>query len=144
MELVMHTEQDPLVMMAWRCKKLQELIVHGYVLDPHNVVGVARLRGRELQVLEVSGIHLSIPSVMVSPFIEVCERERERERTYVISLDIYCFAVVPHLQEISAQLGRKWCPLDAKTLPPALRFYPVSDEVRDQYILKYIRKDIME
>ncbi|XP_040155085.1 F-box only protein 33 [Anopheles arabiensis] len=116
MELVMHTEQDPLVMMAWRCKKLQELIVHGYVLDPHNVVGVARLRGRELQVLEVSGIHLSIPSVMVSPFIE----------------------------EISAQLGRKWCPLDAKTLPPALRFYPVSDEVRDQYILKYIRKDIME
>uniref|UniRef100_A0A182VHL4 F-box domain-containing protein n=1 Tax=Anopheles merus TaxID=30066 RepID=A0A182VHL4_ANOME len=70
MELVMHTEQDPLVMMAWRCKKLQELIVHGYVLDPHNVVGVARLRGRELQVLEVSGIHLSIPSVMVSPFIE--------------------------------------------------------------------------
>ncbi|XP_035913632.1 F-box only protein 33 [Anopheles stephensi] len=116
MELVMRTEQDPLVMMAWRCKKLQELIVHGYVLDPHNLVGVARLRGRELQVLEVSGIHLSIPSVMVTPFVE----------------------------EISAQLGKKWCPLDAKTLPPALRFYPVSDEVRDQYILKYIRKDIME
>uniref|UniRef100_A0A182NGU0 F-box domain-containing protein n=1 Tax=Anopheles dirus TaxID=7168 RepID=A0A182NGU0_9DIPT len=116
MELVMRTEQDPLVMMAWRCKKLQEIILHGYVLDPHNLVGVARLRGQNLQVLEVSGLHLSIPSLMVKPFVE----------------------------EISVQLGKKWCPLDAKTLPPALRFYPVSDEVRDQYILKYIRKDIME
>uniref|UniRef100_A0A182T6R3 F-box domain-containing protein n=1 Tax=Anopheles maculatus TaxID=74869 RepID=A0A182T6R3_9DIPT len=57
MELMMHTEQDPLVMMAWRCKKLQELIVHGYLLDPRNLVGVARLRGRELKVLEVSGVH---------------------------------------------------------------------------------------
>uniref|UniRef100_A0A182Q0D0 F-box domain-containing protein n=1 Tax=Anopheles farauti TaxID=69004 RepID=A0A182Q0D0_9DIPT len=70
MELVMRTEQDPLVMMAWRCKKLQEIILHGYMLDPHNLVGVARLRGQELQVLEVSGLHLSIPTVMVKQFAQ--------------------------------------------------------------------------
>uniref|UniRef100_A0AAG5D519 F-box domain-containing protein n=1 Tax=Anopheles atroparvus TaxID=41427 RepID=A0AAG5D519_ANOAO len=116
MELVLRTEQDPLVMMAWRCKKLEEIIIHGYVLDPHNLVGVSRLRGRELQCLEVSRIDLSIPSVMMGPFIE----------------------------EISAQLGKKWCPLDAKTLPAVLGFYPVPEEVRDRYILNYIRKDIMQ
>ncbi|XP_053675918.1 F-box only protein 33 [Anopheles nili] len=115
MELVMHTDMDPLVMMAWRCKNLQEIIIHGYLLDPINLVGVSRLRGRELQLLEVSGVHFTIPSVRN-----------------------------PYIAEISAQLGKKWCPLHEKTLPPALRFYPVANEVRDQYILKYIRKDIME
>lgn len=46
------------------------------------------------------------------------------------------------LQEISTQLGQNWVPLDAKTLPPALGFYPVSDDVRDQYILRYIRNGV--
>ncbi|XP_055631217.1 F-box only protein 33 [Toxorhynchites rutilus septentrionalis] len=114
MELVLRTEQDPLVMMAWRCKKLEEIVIHGYVLDPHNLVGISRLRGKELKVLEVSRIDLSIPSVMMTPFIE----------------------------EISTQLGQKWAPLDPKTLPAALGFYPVSDDVRDQHILKYIRHNI--
>lgn len=116
MELVLRTEQDPLVMMAWRCKKLEEIIIHGYVLDPHNLVGVSRLRGRGLKCLEVSRIDLSIPSVMMAPFIE----------------------------EISAQLGKRWSPLDAKTLPAVLGFYPVAEELRDRYILNYIRKDIMQ
>ncbi|XP_055608760.1 F-box only protein 33 [Uranotaenia lowii] len=111
MELVLRTEQDPLVMMAWRCKKLEEIVIHGYVLDPHNLVGISRLRGKDLKLLEVSRVDLSMPSIMMTPFIE----------------------------EISTQLDRKWAPLDPKTLPPALGFYPVSDEVRDQYILKYIR-----
>lgn len=114
MELVLRTEQDPLVMMAWRCKKLEEIVIHGYVLDPHNLVGISRLRGKDLKVLEVSRIDLSMPSVMMTPFIE----------------------------EISTQLGQKWAPLDPKTLPPALGFYPVSDDVRDQYILRYIRNGV--
>ena len=71
MELLLRTDQDPLVMMAWRCKKLEEIVVHGYVLDPHNLVGISRLRGKDLKVLEVSRIDLSISSVMIGPFIEV-------------------------------------------------------------------------
>lgn len=71
MEMVLRTEQDPLVMMAWRCKKLEEIVIHGYVLDPHNLVGISRLRGKDLKVLEVSRIDLSMPSVMINPFIEV-------------------------------------------------------------------------
>ena len=71
MELLLRTDQDPLVMMAWRCKKLEEIVVHGYVLDPHNLVGISRLRGKDLKILEVSRIDLSISSVMIGPFIEV-------------------------------------------------------------------------
>lgn len=71
MELLFRTEQDPLVMMAWVCKKLEEIVLHGYILDPHNLVGISRLRGRELKKLEVSRVDLSISSVMIAPFIEV-------------------------------------------------------------------------
>lgn len=113
MELVLRTEQDPLVMMAWRCKKLEEIVIHGYALDPHNLVGISRLRGKELKVLEVSRIDLSMPSVIMTL-----------------------------IEEISLQLGQNWTPLDPKTLPAAIGFYPVSDNVRDQYILTYIRKSL--
>lgn len=51
--------QDPFVMMAWRCKQLEEIVVHGYLMDPHNLVGIARLRGRQLKRLEVSMIDWS-------------------------------------------------------------------------------------
>lgn len=49
-----YMRQDPFVMMAWRCKNLEEIVVHGYMMDPHNLVGIARLRGRQLKRLEVS------------------------------------------------------------------------------------------
>lgn len=43
-------------MMAWRCKGLQELVLNGYDVDPVNVIGIARLRGADLQRLEVSDV----------------------------------------------------------------------------------------
>lgn len=49
-------EQDPLVMLAWRCKELKELVLNGYAVEPFNVVGIARLRGTDLQRLEVSDV----------------------------------------------------------------------------------------
>lgn len=71
MDLYLITEQDPLVMMAWRCEKLYEIIIHGYVLDPHNLVGISRLRGSNLKKLEVSILDLPLPSCMLPSFIEV-------------------------------------------------------------------------
>lgn len=89
MDLYLITEQDPLVMMAWRCEKLYEIIIHGkwiliksflcifkknvvgYVLDPHNLVGISRLRGSDLKKLEVSILDLPLPSCMLPSFIEV-------------------------------------------------------------------------
>lgn len=43
-------------MMAWQCKGLRELVLNGYMLDPVNVIGIARLRGVDLQRLEVSDV----------------------------------------------------------------------------------------
>ncbi|XP_038193887.1 F-box only protein 33 isoform X2 [Arvicola amphibius] len=46
--------EDPLVLLAWRCTKLALLAVHGYTVWAHNLIAIARLRGSDLKVLEVT------------------------------------------------------------------------------------------
>ncbi|NXI40640.1 FBX33 protein, partial [Galbula dea] len=46
--------EDPLVLLAWRCKRLSLLAVHGYTIWAHNLIAIARLRGSDLKVLEVT------------------------------------------------------------------------------------------
>ncbi|KAH8234667.1 hypothetical protein KR032_001533 [Drosophila birchii] len=95
-----YMRQDPFVMMAWRCKRLEEIVVHGYMMDPHNLVGIARLRGRQLKRLEVSLI----------------------EWTSAASLNAFN-------EEISTLLGQQWSPIGPEGLPPSLAFdHEVRDQ----------------
>ena len=71
MDLFLRSGQDPFVMMSWRCKNLEEIVIHGYVLDPHNIVGISRLRGRTLKRLEVSMIDNAPTEASMDSFIEV-------------------------------------------------------------------------
>ncbi|MCI4383045.1 hypothetical protein PGIGA_G00021700 [Pangasianodon gigas] len=45
--------EDPLVLLAWRCVHLSVLVIHGYTLWSHNLVAISRLRGSSLRVLDV-------------------------------------------------------------------------------------------
>ncbi|KAJ3649944.1 hypothetical protein Zmor_021658 [Zophobas morio] len=45
---------DPLIMMSWLCKKLEELVLYGYKYCEENLVAIARLRGDKLKKLEVA------------------------------------------------------------------------------------------
>lgn len=71
MDLFLRSGQDPFIMMSWRCKNLEEIVIHGYVLDPHNIVGISRLRGRTLKHLEVSMIDNAPTEANIDSFIEV-------------------------------------------------------------------------
>ncbi|XP_063803702.1 F-box only protein 33 [Pseudophryne corroboree] len=46
--------EDPLVLLAWRCMRLSLLAIHGYTVWAHNLIAIARLRGPDLKVLEVT------------------------------------------------------------------------------------------
>ncbi|KAM4663075.1 F-box only protein 33 [Discoglossus pictus] len=46
--------EDPLVLLAWRCMRLSLLAVHGYTVWAHNLIAIARLRGSDLKMLEVT------------------------------------------------------------------------------------------
>uniref|UniRef100_A0A1A8KLF6 F-box protein 33 n=2 Tax=Nothobranchius kuhntae TaxID=321403 RepID=A0A1A8KLF6_NOTKU len=53
-DLSINRNEDPLVMLAWRCTQLAVLVVHGYTVWSHNLVAISRLRGSSLRVLTVS------------------------------------------------------------------------------------------
>ncbi|XP_067647451.1 F-box only protein 33 isoform X2 [Eurosta solidaginis] len=119
MDLILRSGQDPFVMMAWRCKSLEEIVIHGYVLDPHNIVGISRLRGHTLKRLEVSMIDNTPTEASLDSFIELY-----------------------YTQEINTLLGQKWEPLNPHALHPALGYIPVSDDVRDEYVFDLMRRDM--
>ncbi|XP_061551991.1 F-box only protein 33 isoform X1 [Phycodurus eques] len=53
-DLSVNRNEDPLVLLAWRCTQLAVLIIHGYTVWSHNLVAISRLRGSSLRVLTVS------------------------------------------------------------------------------------------
>ncbi|KAL2099276.1 hypothetical protein ACEWY4_005756 [Coilia grayii] len=53
-DLSVNRNEDPLVLLAWRCVHLAVLIIHGYTVWSHNLVAISRLRGPNLKVLAVS------------------------------------------------------------------------------------------
>ncbi|XP_037397913.1 F-box only protein 33 [Pygocentrus nattereri] len=53
-DLSVNRNEDPLVLLAWRCVHLAVLIIHGYTVWSHNLVAISRLRGSNLKVLTVS------------------------------------------------------------------------------------------
>ncbi|XP_020715027.1 F-box only protein 33 [Ceratitis capitata] len=114
MDIFLRSGQDPLVMMAWRCKNLEEIVIHGYVLDPHNIVGISRLRGQTLKRLEISMIDRTPTEASMESFIE----------------------------EINTLLGQKWAPLNPNNLHPALGYLQVSEDIRDDYVFDLIRRDL--
>ncbi|XP_077394764.1 F-box only protein 33 [Festucalex cinctus] len=53
-DLSVNRNEDPLVLLVWRCTQLAVLIIHGYTVWSHNLVAISRLRGSSLRVLTVS------------------------------------------------------------------------------------------
>uniref|UniRef100_A0A1L8DCK6 F-box domain-containing protein n=1 Tax=Nyssomyia neivai TaxID=330878 RepID=A0A1L8DCK6_9DIPT len=110
------SDQDPLVMMAWRCTKLEEIVLHGYLLDVHNLVGIARLRGKNLKRFEVAKFDL-LPNPLIVSF----------------------------LSEIKRLMANEWHPKRDKELHPALSGCGYSsDSARDKYIMEITQKDIQD
>ena len=48
----MHFSPDPLVFVAWKCKKLVEIVFIGHKYAQENLLAIARLRGNTLHRLE--------------------------------------------------------------------------------------------
>ncbi|KAM6913091.1 F-box only protein 33 [Xenentodon cancila] len=53
-DLSFNRNEDPLVLLAWRCTQLVVLVIHGYTVWSHNLVAISRLRGSSLRILTVS------------------------------------------------------------------------------------------
>lgn len=88
-DLSVNRNEDPLVLLAWRCTQLAVLVIHGYTVWSHNLVAISRLRGSSLRVLTVSE-----ESIDFDPDQSVC---MEGDFNNLV-------------KEVSLGLGRVWHP----------------------------------
>ncbi|KAJ8410182.1 hypothetical protein AAFF_G00201630 [Aldrovandia affinis] len=98
--------EDPLVLLAWRCTRLSLLVLHGYTVWAHNLIAISRLRGSSLKVLAVPE-----ESIHFDP-----HQAQDPEEDPLHHL----------IKEVSLGLGRSWSPaLDSALLlnDPTQHFY---------------------
>uniref|UniRef100_A0A3P8RUR6 F-box protein 33 n=1 Tax=Amphiprion percula TaxID=161767 RepID=A0A3P8RUR6_AMPPE len=62
-DLSVNRNEDPLVLLAWRCTQLAVLVIHGYTVWSHNLVAISRLRGSSLRVLTGDPVHNLVKEV---------------------------------------------------------------------------------
>ncbi|XP_045216834.1 F-box only protein 33-like [Mercenaria mercenaria] len=94
------TDEDPFVMMAWKCLNLSHFTLIGYEMSDHDVVAIARLRGEGLQ-------ELHIPAS--------CVHWVDEDNIEVVG------NIDPEFAEmISSSLRRTWKPLEDDQLPDAV------------------------
>ncbi|KAK9729169.1 hypothetical protein QE152_g16074 [Popillia japonica] len=99
-------------MLAWLCKKLEEITFIGYKYPEENLVAIARLRKNTLKKLEFAH-----DDVMYSDFFNINAKK-----------------------EISEIFGKAWSPTPSSQLHPVI-LDPLSGD-SDEYIAPYLLADI--
>lgn len=93
------TNEDPFVMLAWKCANLDSLTIIGYAISDYDIIAMARLRGSSLR-------KLVIPNMCITwedPYSE-----------------IYGDMGAEFIDMVSSSLKRSWHPVLDTDLPEAL------------------------
>ncbi|KAB0803545.1 hypothetical protein PPYR_00515 [Photinus pyralis] len=106
-------EPNPLVMAAWRCPHLEEIVLLGYKYYVEDLVAIARLRGDKLKVLEVAAEDALYSHMYLSP---------------------------APIDEIAKIIGKPWTPLKLSELHPVIRSSDEGDS--DEYVLPKVLADL--
>ncbi|XP_054719690.1 F-box only protein 33-like [Uloborus diversus] len=94
---------DPLIMLAWRCKKLSYIKIIGYEVGADSLVAISRLRGEQLSDLLVPACCIS--TVLLEDMTHLSPEN----------------AVLHLRREVSFGLQKPWRPLNLSELPLAVR-----------------------
>ncbi|XP_025831431.1 F-box only protein 33 isoform X2 [Agrilus planipennis] len=107
-------EPDPLVMAAWLCTKLEEVVLLGYKYYEEDLVAIARLRGNTLKNLEVASE-------------DIISNEGCKIPTNLI-------------EEMSKIFDRPWAPLKSSELHPVI--CNPTDGDSDEYLQPKVLADL--
>ncbi|XP_042911886.1 F-box only protein 33 [Parasteatoda tepidariorum] len=94
---------DPLIMLAWKCKKLTYMKIIGYEVNADSLIAISRLRGTELKDLLVPVCCLSTLQIEENASVS-------RSR-----------ALAEMTEQVSFSLQRNWRPMTYDELPLAVR-----------------------
>jgi len=132
--------EDPFVMLAWKCCKLESLKILGYEFLDENLIAIARLRGSSLK-------HLEVPQLCI---LTLEPEEVEEEETNDASDMVDIEDNIPHIglmgvlgkvgadfnAKMSESLGCDWSALDDDHIPDCVWFpYDVFDNSPETYYL---------
>ncbi|KAK6624779.1 hypothetical protein RUM44_011639 [Polyplax serrata] len=118
-------EQNPLVMCAWTCHKLEELVIIGIKFDFEDLIGIARLRGSGMKRLEISSSNIvKLFDVQNTNFWE--------------SRNLFPTEMKSFSKKMSKALGRSWSPVDNATFKN-LNLSSCDNEVNN--IVEILSKD---
>uniref|UniRef100_A0A1W7RAJ0 F-box only protein 33 n=1 Tax=Hadrurus spadix TaxID=141984 RepID=A0A1W7RAJ0_9SCOR len=96
--------EDPLVMLAWRCRNLSHLTVVGYYVCDADLIAIARLRGPQLKEFKVPACCISV-NESDDDDAHYLHNTKDSIRTSLLS-------------EISCSLGKQWSPMSVEEIPP--------------------------
>ncbi|KAJ9575885.1 hypothetical protein L9F63_007251, partial [Diploptera punctata] len=111
-------EPDPLVMAAWRCKHLEEIVLLGYKYYDDNLIAIARLRGHNLKTLQIAAQDI---------LYEYMDN------------DALFYGVRALIFEVSEELGTMWSPLQDSQLHDVILNPTGGDS--DEFILPVVLRD---
>ncbi|CAH0550463.1 unnamed protein product [Brassicogethes aeneus] len=103
---------DPFVLMAWLCKRLEEVVLYGYKYCELNLMAIGRLRGSELKNLEIAEDDILFSDNVNTSF----------------------------LIDIPKNMGKPWKPVKSSELHPVI-CNPVAGD-SDEYLLPIVLADI--
>ncbi|XP_065171342.1 F-box/LRR-repeat protein 21-like [Atheta coriaria] len=107
-------QPQELIILAWLCKKLEELVVIGYKFYEEDYVGIAKLRADTMRRLEVANSDL-----------------------------ILCgYTTVNITKDISQVLGRCWAPLPNSALHPSIVDSSSTACYTDEYLMPLLLADL--
>lgn len=98
-------EEDPFVMLSWRCSLLTDFTLIGYEISDEDVIAISRLRGTGLKTFD-------IPRCCITT---VGETEEEEMWGYPPQINFQAFS-----DQVSDSLSWTWHPLDDQELPLAV------------------------
>jgi len=110
-------EENILVMLAWRCKNLEELTLIGFELSEIDLLAITRLRGDSLKQLLVPDCCIYL---MNSKMLED-EGYYEEDKVF---LDYASNSIHNQvISEIAKPLNRSWTPLNSNDLNDTNQYY---------------------
>lgn len=114
---------NPLTMLVWQCRDLQEITIFGFILDDLDLLAIARLRGEHLRQLNVpaSCVKLTHQLATVMPSTD------NIDRTYFDNFDHrWFYNTAPSCKQravrisISEPLKRDWSPVLDHDIPTVM------------------------
>lgn len=112
---ISQTDEDPFVMLAWRCNKLQNFSLIGYEILEDDVIAIARLRGHSLKSYNIPHCCIAV----------------EEEEEHISWFSHGCYA--PEFpQKVSENLKWNWSPIEDDELPLAV--FDISADAERAYM----------